>query len=208
MGKRETILELLRTRNLGGGQQGVMEWQGKCKRESEIPLSGDLFQQAFGVAVADPDAPYISTREARSREILECAIEYLVPCRRIAINAIFDRDVGGYGDLEFYTERAPNVAAVARKGIDDLVDMLEDADLYVSKPREMTEWEEERQKTDNQAVYDTWVRRRGEGAKSKDVVAELWEIYGVSERRIYQILEQMTPPEEKSKRGRPRKEKK
>lgn len=203
--QRRKIVELLRTRNLGGGQQGVMEWRGSTKPESEIPLSGDHFKQAFGIGGIDE--AYSPTKEAASRELLERAIGVLRdydPHAYIAINAVFDRDVGGYRDLEFFAERAPIVAAEIERGIDRLAALLEGCSLYAEPARPMTEEEEGTLATNNRAVVDTWARRKGEGAKSKEIVAELRGTYGISERRIYQILEQMAP-EEKSGRGRPKK---
>jgi hypothetical protein len=212
--QREIILELLRTRNLGGGQQGVMEWRGSTKPESEIPLSGDHFKNAFGVAADGPDAAFSPTRESYSRRALEEAIEDLGNYDHkayIAINGIFDRDVGGYRDLEFFTQRAPELAADAERGIWILTAMLHDKPLYVEFPRPMTPHEETQEGSRNRAVYDTWVRRKAEGARSMDVIHEIQGTYGISERRVYQILDQMTPPaddepeKKPKKRGRPKK---
>jgi hypothetical protein len=214
--QREIIVELLRTRNLGGGMQGVMEWRGKVRPESEIPLSGDHFKQAFGVPTNGPGSSYREADEASSREALEKAIEKLRDydlSAYIAIQGVFDRDVGGYGDLEFFGERAPELAAHAHRGIALLTAMLppDEYRLYVDKPlsKEHAKAKTDFKTTSKQAIADTWARRKGEGAKSKEVVAEIRGTYGISERRVYQILQQMESPseEETPNRGRPRKEK-
>ena len=194
--KYKTILELLRTRNLGGGQQGVMEWGGGSSG-SEIPLSGDIFKQAFGPP----------TRESSARRALDRALEDLSSFdgkAHIAINAIFDRDVGGYRDLEFYRERAPALAEEAERGVWILVAMLHDTPLYAPAPATMSDGEAQLQEMNDQAVYDTWARGRGEGRKSMEVIREIQDTYGVSERRVYQILERAKPPAEGGP-GRPRK---
>lgn len=197
--QRDKILELLRTRNLGGGQQGIMEWSGTKTRSSEMPLSGDHLKQAFG------DGP-----EARSRASLESAIKRVGkfdPEAYVALRNVFDADEGGYNDLEFYTERAPAVAEAAQRGIDWLVWLLPESryKLTVEPGRvPMTHDEREEQKRRNAGVYEMWTKGVANGEKKGVLVSQIADVYGVSERRVYQIVEQESPLEHE--RGRPRKE--
>lgn len=211
--QHDVILALLRTRNLGGGQQGIAEWLGKPAFESEVPLSGDLWKHAFGIPLdrGDPGSHYMSMAEAHSRNLLEGAIDELRDYDHtayIAINCIFNSDIGGYGDLEFFEERSPVLAKDARRGVWLLVAKLppEEYRLYAEPRVPKTDYEKKREKKDRRAVVDTWVRLKSEGYRSKEVLAEIRATYGISDRRTYQILDEFPPDEESEEtRGRPRK---
>jgi hypothetical protein len=196
------ILELLRTRNLGGGQQGVMEWRGNVRPSSEIPLSGDVFANAFGSGDFA-----IPTKEAYSRRALEEAIKDLArffPHEYLAVSEVFDADVGGYGDLEYYERKAPAVAEAARRGAWLLVARLPPSEyrLVVEKHEPYTDDELEEMHRGNAGVYQMWRQAREEGLSRPEMVERITDTYGISERRLEQIIEQETPLEEQAEEGR------
>lgn len=169
-----------------------MEWTGG-KPGSEMPMSGDHLKMAFG-----------AHDEARSREILEETLESLGtydPQAYMALRVVFDADTGAYNDYEYFTKHPGNKEIVDR-GVALIAAKLRDTNLYVMPLRPYTRREQDRRDSRDGSVYKMWCEGKESGRHRLDVIAEIRDMYGISERTVYQIVERQTPEEKKLEKSR------
>ena len=192
--QREVVAEILRTRVLGGGSASVV---GGSKQQHSSRAPGPL-----------PD----ETAEEWSRRCVEHAIEAvaeLSPRAYLALNEVFNPDVGGYRDLEHYQHSKPEVAREAILGFMLVLSQLPAAEypLVVRLPEQRTAEENVEQLKRQLRIYEAYRDLTTRTYSSTGAVVRLASEYNCSPRRIYQIIEQMRLYHGEPKRspGRPRK---
>ena len=194
--QREVVAEILRTRVLGGGSASVVGGSKQQQHGSRAP--GPL-----------PD----ETAEEWSRRCVEHAIEAvaeLSPRAYLALNEVFNPDVGGYRDLEHYQHSKPEVAREAILGFMLVLSQLPAAEypLVVRLPEQRSPAENVEQFKRQTRIFNQYRELHEQGTwSSNGAVIKLAKEYNCSPRRIYQIIEQMRLYHGEPKRspGRPRK---
>ena len=168
---------------MGGGSASVVTQEGGgLKSERGVPIPRD-------------------THEEWSRAQVEQAVRGLAdmyPANYFALNEVFNADVGGYRDLEFYSERQPQTARDAVFGV-CLVGMALPPSRYpltVRFPRERTPAENTREFVRDHKIYQDY--------KNGVKVRHIAKAYNCSERRVYQLVERQRSLEGEPKRGRGR----
>jgi hypothetical protein len=183
------IVEILRTRCIGGGSASVLSLE-------EMGAPGRS---------APPRALPAQTIEEYSRDQVERAIERvgdMRPQAQRALNEVFNADVGGYRDIEWYAAHYPEIAREATFGVWLLLTQLPAAKymLDVRMPEERTPEENVAQFMRDHRIY--------KGYLSGVPVQIIAQDYNTSERTIYRIIRRQRELEGEPARlpGRPRKE--